>query len=102
MIGHTTDTDAHYLNYAAQRYELPLINFEFYDVKTIHAKQRKLSKGVSLDKMIEEFGLEFNGHFHRSDDDAYATMLVFKELCRIEGKDALTILNKYSSLKGYV
>ena len=100
VLGHTTDIDAHYLNFSSRRYELPFINFDFYDVKAMYMHLKKVRKGTSLENIIKSLNLEFEGRFHTSADDAYATMLVFKELCRTQQKDGSTLLAEYAPFKG--
>lgn len=99
VIGHTTGTDANYLNFATKRYELPYINFEYYDIKKIHKYQTNIKEYASLENMIKEFDLEFDGHLHKSEDDAYVTMLAFKELCKIAKTDAKLFLLQYAQFK---
>ena len=100
VIGHTTDIDAHYLNFAAKRYGVPFINFEFYDVKKIHMHKRKIKRGISVENILKDLNLEFDGHLHRSDDDAYATLLAFKELCNIAQLDGPSLISEYAEFKG--
>ncbi|MDE6201836.1 MAG: hypothetical protein K2M47_08210 [Clostridiales bacterium] len=99
VIGHTTGTDANYLNYAAKRYNLPFINFEYFDVKKIHKYQTNAKDYVSLENMLIELNLEFDGRLHKSEDDAYLTMLVFKELCKMAKTDAKLFLFKHAQFK---
>lgn len=100
VFGHTTEVDAHYLNYAASRYGLPFINFEFYDLKKIHMHKRHLRNGASLENILVDLQLEFEGHVHRSDDDAYATMAAVKELCRIYETDGQSLAAEYAKYRG--
>ncbi len=99
VIGHTTSTDANYLNFATKRYKLPFINFDFFDIKKIHKYQTNAKDYVSLEKMIIDLNLEFDGRLHKSEDDAYLTMLAFKELCKMAQTDAKLFLLRYAQFK---
>ncbi|MDE5562422.1 MAG: hypothetical protein K2J01_02610 [Clostridiales bacterium] len=99
VIGHTTSTDAGYLNYATKRYKLPPIDFEFFDIKKIHKHQTNAKEFASLENMLKEFNLDFDGRLHKSEDDAYLTMLAFKALCQMAHIDAKLFLLKYAQFK---
>ena len=100
VIGHTIDQDACYLNFSAKRYDLPPIDFTFYDLKYMHMHRRKTKKPASVANILTDLQLEFQGHMHRSDDDAYCTMLALKELCRLSQKTAVAFLAEYKPYCG--
>ncbi|MDE6690472.1 MAG: hypothetical protein K2K04_00730 [Clostridia bacterium] len=100
VVGHTVDGDAHSLNHAAKRYELPYINFDFYDLKQIYKHRKKVKQGVGLESILKALQLDFGGHVHESDADAYATMLAVKELCRLSEMDAAAFIAEYVPFKG--
>lgn len=100
VVGHTTDVDARCLNFATKRYGLPFIDFDFYDLKKIYMHRKKDTRSVGLERMLAELKPDFKGHIHRSDDDAYATMLVLKELCRQSGLDGASLIAEYAPFKG--
>lgn len=100
VVGHTTDVDAQYLNFASKRYGLPYINFGFYDLKQIYKHRKKVKQGVGLESIVKALRLDFGGHVHRSDDDAYATMLAVKELCRLSEIDGAALFTEYEPFKG--
>mgnify|MGYP003295108515 CR=1 FL=1 len=84
VFGHAVDNDINYLRKACDRYKLPYINFDAYDVQRMFSyfgKERR--KFASLVSVIEELIPEEERNKlieHRSVDDAYMTMLTLKAM----------------------
>ena len=84
IFGHSVGNDISFLDRACKRYKLPPIKYVAYDVQKMFSyfgKERK--KFASLEKVVEELVPEEerkNLIDHRSVDDAYMTMLIFKAM----------------------
>ncbi len=101
VLGHTTDADIKYLNDEAERYSLPFFNCKFYDAKfmyNLYAGTPNKSLGVS--KICEELGISTPKHEHKSVDDAYATMLIVKEICSRMQLSVLELVEKCEDCRG--
>jgi len=85
VFGHSVGNDINYLRKACDRYRLPYIKFDAFDVQKMFsyfAKER--TKFASLGSVVEELvpKEEYeNLAEHRSVDDAYLTMLTMKAMC---------------------
>ncbi|MBQ9115964.1 MAG: hypothetical protein IJY04_02985, partial [Clostridia bacterium] len=79
IFGHAIENDAKFLSTACIRYDLPPIDFKFYDSQKLFDHVEETGSTTSLELAIEKYSLPKPEYFHRSDCDAYATM----ELIRI-------------------
>lgn len=93
VIGHSVGDDVKYLAMASLRYNLPPMKFEFFDTQKMYRDLSGDKKDISLENAILSLGLKHKITYHRSDEDARATMLVLKELL-IRGK---TTFEEYAS-----
>ena len=85
IFGHAVNNDAKFIKDACDRYELEQIDFTFCDTQRVFDIEMKSDKNISLEDAVNVLELPKPEYFHRSDCDAYATMLVLKSLCqRIE------------------
>ena len=88
IFGHTVDSDFKFLNDEARRYSLSFFSCKFYDAKYMYdTYARTTSEGgdnnsLSVSKICVALGIELPENVHKSVDDAYATMLIVKELTK--------------------
>ncbi len=81
VFGHTTDSDAKALNDDIQRYKLPPINYEFYDIKEFYKQYKNEKRDIALKDILKEFKVEGDDLEHDAESDAYNTMLALKAMC---------------------
>lgn len=81
VIGYSTVNDADFLNHECFNYDLPFINYQFYDVQKIISEYYGIDKCYSLEKSIELLNIKNDGEFHNAMSDAYHTMLLFEKIC---------------------
>lgn len=86
VFGHSVDNDINYLRKACDRYKLPYIKFNAYDVQSMFSyfvseRKRFASLGSVVEQIVpkEEY---VNLIEHRSVDDAYLTMLELKAMTK--------------------
>ena len=79
VIGHAIANDVNYLNSETKRYSLQSFEFEYMDSHLLYADYSSDAHPRALDKIAEEFGIEFLPH--RSDEDSYATLMYVKAIC---------------------
>lgn len=80
ILGHTIESDVHALNCEFQRYNLPCINFDFFDVKEMYKSYIDTKKSVSVENMLSELGIKGDDNKHDAEADAYNTMLELKTI----------------------
>lgn len=84
VFGYSVSNDINFLNKDSNRYKLPIINFDSYDIQKILKeldKEKKFGKSLecAAEKLVAEEDLK-ELKDHRACDDAAKTMLVFKAL----------------------
>ena len=80
IVGHTIDGDVHALNCELQRYNLPCLNFEFYDIKEIFKSYADTKRSVSVEQMLTELNVSGDKKKHDAEADAYNTMVELKTI----------------------
>ena len=101
IFGHTVDADIKYLNDEAKRYGLSFFDCKFYDAKYMYNTYTGTpDKSVGVANICTELGIDLPAHEHRSVDDAYATMLIVKEICRLMEVDVPTLIERCEDCRG--
>ena len=80
VVGHSVENDIQFLNMSCKRYGMPPLEFEYFDTQRTYKDLRARKQSISLQNALIELGLEEEVRYHRSDEDARATMLVLKAL----------------------
>jgi DNA polymerase III alpha subunit (gram-positive type) len=84
-VGYGTPIDAHMLHESCKRYDLPSIDFKFYDVVEI-ADEILQERIPGLNKLAEYLGL-VNDNPHNGLSDAFATYEVCKKMLEENNRD---------------
>ncbi len=100
ILGHSVKNDALFLKTACERYQKPILNFEFYDTQRIFSGMFSSVGALSLEKIAQELGIEILQNLHKSEDDAYLTMLVAKRLCETRGCGLVELLADFPTCRG--
>lgn len=102
VFGHTIATDIKYLNDESRRYNLPFVSCRFYDVgyiyNTFTGNDSHNQYGVS--RICKELNIEENFREHKSDDDAYAVLLILKKLCSLKKCNPSNLIAGYPLCSG--
>lgn len=86
VFGHSVANDVGFIRSDCVRYNLPPINYEFYDGQILFQKITNRQRNISLESINEYFGYNTNESvLHKSDDDAYVTMLSIKSMAEKMG-----------------
>lgn len=80
VLGHSLNNDAKALNDDCKRYNLPSIDFDFYDVKLFYKEYKNTNKEISVLNILNELDLKGEEGEHDAEVDAYNTMTEFKEM----------------------
>ena len=84
VFGHAILNDVKYLDLETRRFHLPSFEFSFLDSQIMYMTHvGDFSRQFGLEYITEKLNVVFTPH--RAADDAYATMKVVEELCRIRG-----------------
>ncbi len=100
ILGYSIENDANFLRSDCKRYDLPCYAFDFYDVQCMVMQIFGLKNMPSLQKALEFFGMSENQDIHKSDDDAYMTMLAMKGACDYLGIPPAELIERYPIAKG--
>lgn len=92
VLGFSVNNDVKYLNNMCAIYNLERIKYHFLDVQLLHKFLTKRAMPTSLENAMGEIGEEYLPH--RSDEDARATLLVFKHLVENSGLSLNEFLHK--------
>ena len=87
VVGHSVENDIKFLNMACKRYGMPPLTFEYFDTQRTYRDLEGRKNAISLQNALLELGIETECTFHRSDEDARATMLVLRGLLGKSGKN---------------
>ena len=80
VLGHSLDGDAKALNDECQRYDLPSINFEFYDIRYFYKAFKNTKNDVSVTNIMTDLNVHGDEKTHDAEADAYNTMLDLKAM----------------------
>lgn len=97
IFGHSIASDFRFLIYACQRYNLPSLALEGYDTQKIYQIFSNTSHVESLEKIVDELNIQTDFQYHKSSDDAHATFLIAKRICKREGITLDELIQKYSN-----
>lgn len=97
LFGHSIASDFRFLLYACKRYDLPPFELEGYDTQQIYKLANQKPTVQSLEKIVDELKIERDFQYHKSSDDAHATFLITKRLCKFENTGFNGLIEKYQS-----
>lgn len=95
IVGHSISSDFHFLKYACKRYDLPELELKGYDTQKIYKEAFNKDHVQSLEGIVVELGIKNKLRFHKSSDDAHATMIVAKKMCENFNLSFNKLLEKY-------
>ncbi|NLL56218.1 MAG: hypothetical protein GX242_03285 [Clostridiales bacterium] len=94
VLGHAVDNDVNFLLGDCDRYNLPIIEFDFFDSQELYRVYTNSALHKNLSAICQELDIAV-GNAHRSDDDAEMTMQVVKTMCKKQGLELAELLKKY-------
>ena len=80
LFGHSISSDFGFLNIACNRYNLPLLDIAGFDTQKLYCKIYNKPHVQSLEQIITELEIDKIFQYHKSSEDAQATMMVFKSI----------------------
>lgn len=102
IFGYAPENDAAFLRSEFERFSLPEVDFKFYDVQRLYKAvvPSENPNMCSLSNACEELQIDTAFITHKSCDDAFATMLVLKELVKRTSKTVKEMLNENKQVCG--
>ena len=82
IFGHTVNGDATAINDECKRYELPCLDYDFYDIVPFYKKLYEAESSVALATMVESLGIIGGDNNHDAGTDSFNTMLVLSEMLK--------------------
>ena len=98
VLGHAIHNDIVGINSACKINTLKPYNFCFVDTQILFSIYKNMSGVISLDKIAEEIGEEFN--HHRADEDARLSLLTLKYICEKENLTFRKLMAAYEATIG--
>ena len=101
VFGYAPENDASFLRSEFERYRIKEADFVFHDVQRLF----KFEIGgddaqlCSLSTACETLCIDTEFTTHKSCDDAYATMLVLKEISRLKNKTPEMLVSEYPKIR---
>lgn len=80
VIGYAVTNDVHFLHDDCRRYGLAPFTYKFYDVQQLYARQPVNNTAKNLEDSLLSWCNVEPQNLHRSDEDAYHTMLIMKAI----------------------
>lgn len=80
ILGHSLSGDAHALNCDCKRYNLPSLDYTFYDIKEFYKSFIDTRKDVSVENILASLNIKGDENAHDAEADAYNTMLELKTM----------------------
>lgn len=96
VIGYSTDNDVRYILTELLYYELPPINFKYYDIQEIFDLEFSFNRRISLSNASELLNLRKQDDHHDSLSDAISTMNICMHVCDELKLSIEELLNKHS------
>ena len=100
VVGHSVADDVAYLNKACKRYNLPALKFCYFDTQRFYREGSGERRSISLENAMLTLGIERCVQYHRSDEDALATLLVLQKLLEQKGTSLAAYISNPNSCTG--
>lgn len=95
IFGFSVDQDIRYLIYTCKRYALKELSYNAFDIQLFDKCICQGKNTHGLDYLIKKYNLK-SLTYHRSDDDAYMSMEIFKRLCEEINLNPCDAVKEYS------
>ncbi len=100
VVGYAVTNDVHFLHDDCKRYGLAPYTYKFYDVQQLYARQPVNNTAKNLeDSLLSWCNIEPE-NLHRSDEDAYNTMLIMKAIAAYHGTNIPGLMEMFPDCAG--
>ena len=80
IIGYALGNDADFIRKDCVRYNLPCINYSYFDVQKLIRNTSEDKETISLEKACDRFEIPIDMELHKSDNDAFVTLQIFRKI----------------------
>ena len=99
-VGYAVTNDVHFLHDDCKRYGLAPYTYKFYDLQQLYARQPVNNTAKNLeDSLLSWCNIEPE-NLHRSDEDAYNTMLIMKAIAEYHGTNIPGLMEMFPDCGG--
>ncbi len=98
VLGFAMGNDVKYLNNACDKFNLPRIEYKFYDIQFVYQLLHPDEKSVGLKTLNAKYQIDYVAH--RSDEDAVGSVLLLKKFLESDGYTFEKVIKKYKIHKG--
>ena len=99
-IGYAVTNDVHFLHDDCKRYGLAPYTYRFYDVQQLYARQPVNNTAKNLEDSLLSWCNVEPQNLHRSDEDAYNTMLIMKAIAEYHGTNIPGLMEMFPDCGG--
>ncbi len=100
VIGYAVTNDVHFLHDDCKRYGLAPFTYSFYDVQQLYARQPVNNTAKNLEDSLLSWCNVEPQNLHRSDEDAYNTMLIMKAIAEYHGTNLPGLMEMFPDCGG--
>ncbi|MBE6630543.1 MAG: 3'-5' exonuclease [Ruminococcaceae bacterium] len=100
VIGYAVTNDVHFLHDDCRRYGLAPYTYKFYDVQQLYARQPVNNTAKNLEDSLLSWCQVEPENLHRSDEDAYNTMLIMKAIAAYHGTNIPGLMEMFPDCGG--
>ncbi len=100
VVGYAVTNDVHFLHDDCKRYGLSPLTYKFYDVQQLYARQPVNNTAKNLEDSLLSWCQVEPENLHRSDEDAYNTMLIMKAIAAYHGTDLPGLMEMFPDCGG--
>ena len=100
VVGYAVTNDVHFLHDDCKRYGLAPYTYKFYDVQQLYARQPVNNTAKNLEDSLLSWCNVEPENLHRSDEDAYNTMLIMKAIAAYHGTNIPGLMEMFPDCGG--
>ena len=100
VVGYAVTNDVHFLHDDCKRYGLAPYTYKFYDVQQLYARQPVNNTAKNLEDSLLSWCQVEPENLHRSDEDAYNTMLIMKAIAAYHGTNIPGLMEMFPDCGG--
>ena len=100
VVGYAVTNDVHFLHDDCKRYGLAPYTYKFYDVQQLYARQPVNNTAKNLEDSLLSWCNVEPENLHRSDEDAYNTMLIMKAIAEYHGTNIPGLMEMFPDCGG--
>lgn len=98
VLGFAMSNDVKYINNACDKFNLPRIEYKYYDIQFVYQLLHPEETSVGLKTLNLKYQIDYIAH--RSDEDAVGSVLLLKKFLELEGYTFDKVIKKYKIHKG--